>query len=123
MTSSPTESGPTTLMPTPLKDSSNLSPFILPTLTEIDTPKQSDIIAMSSANDKSGDESNSVDIPESSDGSSRDQDEDISTTFNDVESSPWYIRYSDPRNGCRTCLDRSLLILLFTTMFILQLLS
>jgi len=122
MTSSPTESGPTTVMPSPSKDNSNLSPFILPTLTEIDTPKQSDIISMSSTNDNSGDESNSVDIPESSDESSRDQDEDISTTFNDVESSPWYIRYSDPRNGgCTCCLERGVLILLFTTMFILQL--
>jgi len=124
MTSSPTEADPPTLMPTPPKDSSNLSPFILPTLTEIDTPKQSDIITMSNTYDKNGVDEASADVSESSDDeSSRDQEEDISTTFNDVESSPWYIRYSDPRNGgCTCCLERGVLILLFTTMFISQLL-
>ena len=118
MTFSPTESG-LTIMPTPPKDNSNLSPFILPTLTEIDTPKRNDIISMSNTDDKNGIDEASVDVSESSDDeSSRDQEEDISTT-----SSPWYIRYSDPRNGgCTyTCAPLRVLLILSTIMFILQL--
>ena len=103
MTFSPTDYAPTSSpMPSPTKeDDTSFSSFILPTLSQITEPKESDIITLSKNNDK---DTTDVDVDEKE---TIKTDESSTTTNNDskdqfIDSSWLLIRTDITRNaGCR----------------------
>lgn len=92
MTASPTDYDLTPTSSPLAKDNTGFSPFILPTLTKIDTPKQIDIniVAMKENDDKDEETASSFDTDDTVESKIDNDGQD--------EVSAWYIRYSDPRN-------------------------